>query len=111
VGALILCEEVVKGLVLSRPHFFRDRLVPFVCVRKLRIHIEDDAAEREVAVTDDLADLVFRRKGGNSIVADVPVNRTIQHIRRIGGRLALAAASPGQPSQQATSTGHLRLLW
>lgn len=49
-------EQVIKGLVLGRPHRFGDCVVPFVAIGELRIDIEDDSAEVEQPVADDFAD-------------------------------------------------------
>ena len=60
VRLLVLCEEVVIGLVLGRAKMFRDRLIPFIGIGEDRVDIEDDAAKLEQPVLDDLADLEFR---------------------------------------------------
>src|SRR3546814_12252032 len=54
-GIVALGEQVVIGLFLRRADRFRDRVIPFVAVRKDRIDVEDDAAELEHAVATDVA--------------------------------------------------------
>src|SRR3546814_3309802 len=44
-GIVAFGEQVVIGLFLRRADRFRDRVIPFVAVRKDRIDVEDDAAE------------------------------------------------------------------
>ena len=55
-GLRILGEQVVKGLVPARPQRLRDRFVPFLRIRELRVDVENDAAEIKDAVADHVAD-------------------------------------------------------
>src|SRR5712691_5685311 len=69
VGALrVLGEQVVERLVLVRPHFGGDRLVPFLGIVEFRVDIEHDAAEREDAVAHHRPDREF----GDAHLAHVP---------------------------------------
>ena len=52
----ILGEQVIEGLVLGRPDFFRNGLIPFVAVGKFGIDIEHHAAKIEQAMADDLVE-------------------------------------------------------
>ena len=38
-------EQVIKGLVLTGPDMFRNRLIPFVSMIELGINVKDDAPE------------------------------------------------------------------
>ncbi len=58
-GLVVFGEQMIERLILVRPHFGRDRLVPFLGIVEHRIDIEHDAAKRIEAVPDDLADLIF----------------------------------------------------
>src|SRR5437667_2367974 len=49
-GVVVLCEEMVEGLVLAGADVFGDRPPPFFGVREYRIDIEYDTPEREQAV-------------------------------------------------------------
>ena len=53
-------EQVIEGLILVRPDFSGNGVVPFVGVAESRVDIEHDAAEWIHAVTDDLTDAVLR---------------------------------------------------
>src|SRR5262245_36074233 len=58
VGCLrILRQQVIERLMLPRPHFRRNRLVPLLRVGEDGIDVEDNAAERKQAMLDDLSDL------------------------------------------------------
>ena len=57
--SVVLGEQVVERLILVRPHFGGDRLVPFFGVVEDRIDVEDHAAERKQPMPHDLADLIF----------------------------------------------------
>ena len=59
-GLLVLGEQMIKRLILRGPDLLGDRLIPFLGVGEDRVHVEDDAAEREEAVPHDLADAEFR---------------------------------------------------
>jgi hypothetical protein len=48
---------MIERLVLARPHFRRNRLIPFLGVVEGGIDVENYAAERKYAVLDDLPDL------------------------------------------------------
>src|SRR5271169_4900168 len=58
-GYVVLREQMVERLILMRPDFGRDRLVPFVGIVEYRVDVENDAAERIEAVPDNLADLIL----------------------------------------------------
>src|SRR5712691_3214339 len=55
----VLGEQVVEGLILRRPDFFRNGKVPLLGIVERRIDVENHAAERKHAVTSDLSDAVF----------------------------------------------------
>jgi hypothetical protein len=60
IGALrVFGEQVVKWLILARPHVLRDRQPPFLGIGELRVDIEDYAPEWIEAVPNDLADSKF----------------------------------------------------
>ena len=52
---LVLGQQVIEGLILLRTDLLGDRAPPFVGVGELGIDVEDNAAERENPVADDLA--------------------------------------------------------
>ena len=56
----IFGEQVLKRLILRRTDRFRNRFVPFVAVGKNWIDVENHAAEIEMAVPDDIADVETR---------------------------------------------------
>src|SRR5579863_4395612 len=58
-GIVVLSEQMIKRLVLVRPHFHGDRLVPLIGIVEYRIDVEHHPAKRIEAVADDLADLEF----------------------------------------------------
>jgi hypothetical protein len=45
---------MVKRLILARPDFSRDRLIPLLGIVEYRIHIKNNAPEREYPVPDNL---------------------------------------------------------
>lgn len=55
-GVLILSEEVIEGLFAMRSDLGRNRFIPFLAVREDRIDIDDDAAETEMTVANNIAD-------------------------------------------------------
>jgi len=68
VGAIILGEEMIIGLVFFRTDLFGDRFVPFIGIGKNRVDIEDDAPEVEQPVLDDLTNLILRFPRGDGVV-------------------------------------------
>ena len=54
----IFGEEMVKRLVLGRPHVIGDRRIPFVAVGELGVDVEDYPPEIEQAMANDIADSV-----------------------------------------------------
>jgi hypothetical protein len=60
-GLVVLGEQMVEGLVLARPDFLRNGLIPFLRVREFGIDVENDAAEREQPVAHHLPDPETRR--------------------------------------------------
>jgi len=60
----ILCQQVVKRLILPRSKAFRDRIIPFVGVAKDRINVEHYAAEIEHAMANDVTDREPRMRDG-----------------------------------------------
>ena len=56
---VIFSQEVVKGLVLARPHFLGNGLPPFLGIVEGRIDIENHAAKGEDTVFYDLTDSEF----------------------------------------------------
>ena len=77
-GALILGKQVVEGLVLAGPDFLRDGFIPFSCICKLRVHVENYTPEWKHAVADNLADLELGNMCGHGIVATILVYRVGQ---------------------------------
>src|SRR5438309_7839956 len=56
VGRLrVFGEQMVEGLVPGWPDLLGYRVIPFVAVGELRVDIENDAAEVEKAMLDDVA--------------------------------------------------------
>src|SRR5262249_42538790 len=58
-GLRVLREQMVKGLVLARADFCRDRLPPFLGIVEDGVDVEDDATERIHAVLDHLTAFDF----------------------------------------------------
>ena len=58
-GLRIFREQVIEGLVLVRPHLFRNRQPPLLGVVEFGIDVEDHAPEGKHPVADDLPDLEF----------------------------------------------------
>ncbi len=56
---VILCEEMIIGLVFRRAHVFGYGLVPLIGIGEDRIDIKDHAAKIKQAMLDDLANLEF----------------------------------------------------
>ena len=46
-GLLILCQEMIEGLVFARAHLSRYRFPPFIGIGKGRVDIKYDAAKLE----------------------------------------------------------------
>jgi len=69
---LVLREQVVKRLILVRSDFLRDRLVPRLSVRILRIDVINHPAKPEETVRDNLANIEFSTVfHGSLIVQDL----------------------------------------
>src|SRR5437773_10418011 len=62
-GLRVLGQQMVEGLILARPNFRGDRVVPLFRIGKLRIDIEDHAAKWKEAVLDDVTDAELRKFG------------------------------------------------
>src|SRR3546814_426964 len=56
----VCSSDLIERLVLLRPQVGRNRLPPLLGVVEHRIDVIDDAAEREQAMPDDIADTEFR---------------------------------------------------
>lgn len=56
---VVFGEQMVEGLILAGPHFSRNRLLPFLGIRKFRIDIKNHAPEWKEPVLYDLADAKF----------------------------------------------------
>src|SRR5579883_953828 len=52
----VLREEMIKGLIFARPYFLGNCEPPFIGIRKNRIDIVNDPAERIFPMSHDLAD-------------------------------------------------------
>lgn len=110
-GPVVFREEVVEGLVLARAHFLRDRVIPFIGVRKLRIDVENHAPERKQLMAHHLSDLEPGFMAGNGVVEVVGIDRIRQQKRFCLRRAPPFTEDRFQPCGSAASTGHFHLLW
>src|SRR5690606_28458439 len=88
---VVLGQQVIEWLVLRRPDFGRDRLVPFVGVGEFGIDVEDDAPEREQPMADHLANSEF-------------CYFYFTHVRHLGGAMWRIAARNSTISQFSPRT-------
>jgi len=61
-GLLVFRKQMIKRLVLARPHAFGNGFPPLIAVAEFRIHVEHDAAERIHPVANDLLGVVYAAK-------------------------------------------------
>lgn len=62
IALIVLRQKMVKWLFFLRPTVFRDGFVPLVRIREHCVNIKDNTAKRMLAVTDNLAQCVFRTR-------------------------------------------------
>lgn len=60
IALVVLSEQVIERLVLSRTTVFRDCRIPFIGVGELWIDIKHHPAKRMFAVSDNLSEVIFR---------------------------------------------------
>ena len=63
---IILSQQVVKGLVLTRSDILRDRPPPLLSVSKFHVNVENHPAKRKDAVADDVAYLELGNPDGHN---------------------------------------------
>src|SRR5258705_3862609 len=111
-GFRVLGVEMIERLVLARPPFSRDRLVPFLGIGEDRIDIENDATERVEPVADDLANRVL---GGVGLVHDgikiadimsprTPIHSSARHVNWANDQGIVTLASLMTPPHRAVSS-------
>ena len=116
VGLIVLREEMIVRLVLSRTQILRNGFIPLFCIGEDRIRVEDNAAKFEKPVFDDLTDLEFRLApiDGKRREAIVPIGlgrwRLDRRLGRryfaVGLRRRIAAKQPGYAVNYVVSMAH-----